>query len=153
PMAAYTQAARGDAQSFIPLENGLKVVSRHAQSLGYDGVVLFLDELILWLQAHMGDQDFVRDQVQRLVKLIESADSGRPVPIVSFISRQRDLSQLIGSDVAGADVQNLEQQVDYLAGRIDVVELEDSNLVEIIKHRVLAPRPGMEQARDDAFKL
>ncbi|MER7321721.1 PglY protein [Streptomyces albidoflavus] len=153
PMAAYTQAARGDAQSFIPLENGLKVISRHAQSLNYDGVVLFLDELILWLQAHMGDQDFVRDQVQRLVKLIESADSGRPVPIVSFISRQRDLSQLIGSDVAGADVQNLEQQVDYLAGRLDVVELEDSNLVEIIKHRVLAPRPGMEQARDDAFKI
>ncbi|MDO0926541.1 PglY protein [Streptomyces sp. TG1A-8] len=153
PMAAYTQAARGDAQSFIPLENGLKVISRHAKSLGYHGVVLFLDELILWLQAHMGDQDFVRDQVQRLVKLIESADSGRPVPLVSFISRQRDLSQLIGSDVAGADVQNLEQQVDYLAGRIDVVELEDSNLVEIIKHRVLAPRPGMEQARDDAFKI
>ncbi|MER7799885.1 PglY protein [Streptomyces parvulus] len=153
PMAAYTQAARGDAQSFIPLENGLKVISRHAKSLNYDGVVLFLDELILWLQAHMGDQDFVRDQVQRLVKLIESADSGRAVPIVSFVSRQRDLSQLIGSDVAGADVQNLEQQVDYLAGRLDVVELEDSNLVEIIKHRVLAPRPGMEQARDDAFKL
>ncbi|MEN3582592.1 PglY protein [Streptomyces sp. ZYX-F-203] len=153
PMAAYTQAARGDAHSFIPLENGLKVIARHAESLNYDGIVLFLDELILWLQAHMGDQDFVRDQVQRLVKLIESADSGRAVPIVSFISRQRDLSQLIGSDVAGADVQNLEQQVDYLAGRLDVVELEDSNLVEIIKHRVLAPRPGMEQARDDAFTL
>jgi hypothetical protein len=153
PMAAYAQAARGAKDSYIPLENGLKVVSRHAQSLGYDGVVLFLDELILWLQAHMGEQDFVRDQVQRLVKLIESADGNRPVPIVSFISRQRDLSQLIGADVAGADVQNLEQQIDYLAGRIDVVELEDSNLVEIIKHRVLAPRPGREQARDDAFRL
>lgn len=153
PMASYVQAARGDKDSFVPLENGLKIISRHAKTLGYDGIVLFLDELILWLQAHMGDQDFVRDQVQRLVKLIESGDSSRPVPIVSFISRQRDLSQLIGSDVAGADVQNLEQQIDYLAGRLDVVELEDSNLVEIIKHRVLAPRPGMEQARDDAFKL
>lgn len=153
PMAAYAQAARGDKDSFIPLENGLKVISRHAEDRGYDGVVLFLDELILWLQAHMGEQDFVRDQVQRLVKLIESGDGDRPVPIVSFISRQRDLSQLIGADVAGAEVQNLEQQIDYLAGRIDVVELEDSNLVEIIKHRVLAPRPGMEQARDDAFRL
>ncbi|MER5572087.1 PglY protein [Streptomyces massasporeus] len=153
PMAAYAQAARGDKDSFIPLENGLKVISRHAKDRGYDGVVLFLDELILWLQAHMGEQDFVRDQVQRLVKLIESGDGDRPVPIVSFISRQRDLSQLIGADVAGAEVQNLEQQIDYLAGRIDVVELEDSNLVEIIKHRVLAPRPGMEQARDDAFKI
>ncbi|CAG7628126.1 PglY protein [Actinacidiphila bryophytorum] len=151
PMAAYATGARGDKDAFLPLENGLAVVSRHAQSLGYDGIVLFLDELILWLQAHMGEQDFVRDQVQRLVKLIESGDSDRPVPIVSFISRQRDLSQLIGSDVAGAEVQNLEQQVQYLAGRIDVVDLEDSNLIEIIKHRVLSPKPGMESARESAF--
>ncbi|CAM5543666.1 hypothetical protein GCM10010329_27530 [Streptomyces spiroverticillatus] len=151
PMAAYATGARGDKDAFVPLENGLAVVSRHARLLGYDGIVLFLDELILWLQAHMGDQDFVRDQVQKLVKLIESGDSDRPVPIISFISRQRDLSQLIGSDVAGADVQNLEQQVEYLAGRIDVVDLEDSNLIEIIKHRVLAPKPGMEAARESAF--
>ncbi|MFJ7148433.1 PglY protein [Streptomyces sp. NPDC100445] len=153
PMAAYAQGARGDKDAFVPLENGLSVISRHAKSLGYDGIVLFLDELILWLQAHMGEQDFVRDQVQRLVKLIESGDTDRPVPIVSFISRQRDLSQLIGSDVAGAEVQNLEQQIEYLAGRIDVVNLEDSNLVEIIKRRVLEPKPGMEAARDEAFTL
>ncbi|MEU9730146.1 PglY protein [Streptomyces sp. NPDC048002] len=153
PMAAYAQGARGDKDAFVPLENGLSVISRHAKSLGYDGIVLFLDELILWLQAHMGEQDFVRDQVQRLVKLIESGDTDRPVPIVSFISRQRDLSQLIGSDVAGAEVQNLEQQIEYLAGRIDVVNLEDSNLVEIIKRRVLEPKPGMESARDEAFTL
>lgn len=151
PMAAYATGARGDKDAFVPLENGLAVISRHARGLGYDGIVLFLDELILWLQAHMGEQDFVRDQVQRLVKLIESGDSDRPVPIVSFISRQRDLSQLIGSDVAGAEVKNLEQQVQYLAGRLDVVDLEDSNLIEIIKHRVLAPKPGMETARASAF--
>ncbi|MFF0668830.1 hypothetical protein ACFYVE_11570 [Streptomyces tendae] len=152
-MAAYAQGMRGEASAFLPLENGLKVISRHAQSLGYTGVVLFLDELVLWLQAKMGNQDFVRDQVQRLVKLIESGDSGRPVPVVLFISRQRDLSQLIGSDVVGADVTNLEQQIEYLAERFNVVDLEDSNLVEIIKHRVLAPKAGMESVRDDAFKL
>jgi hypothetical protein len=149
PMASYAQGVRGEAGAYVPLENGLKVISRHAQSLGYTGVVLFLDELVLWLQAKMGEQDFVRDQVQRLVKLIESADSGRPVPIVSFISRQRDLSQLIGSDVVGADVENLEQQIEYLAERFDVVDLEDSNLIEIIKHRVLSPKPGMEAVRDE----
>ncbi|MCM2578709.1 PglY protein [Streptomyces meridianus] len=153
PMTAYATGARGAKDAFLPLENGLSVISRHAQSLGYDGIVLFLDELILWLQAHMGDQDFVRDQVQKLVKLIESGDSDRPVPIVSFISRQRDLSQLIGSDVAGAEVQNLEQQVDYLAGRLEVVDLEDSNLIAIIKERVLAAKPGMEAARDSAFEV
>ncbi|MER6847249.1 hypothetical protein AB0A81_36160 [Streptomyces flaveolus] len=70
-----------------------------------------------------------------------------------FISRQCELSQLIGSDVVGADVTNLEQQIEYLAERFNVVDLEDSNLVEIIKHRVLAPKAGMESVRDDAFKL
>ncbi|WP_130799453.1 PglY protein, partial [Streptomyces otsuchiensis] len=153
PLAAYAEGMRGEASAYLPLENGLKVISQHAQSLGYTGVVLFLDELVLWLQARMGDQDFVRDQVQRLVKLIESGDSARPVPIVSFISRQRDLSQLIGTDVVGADITNLESQIEYLAERFNVVDLEDSNLVEIIKHRVLAPKPGMESVRDDAFKL
>uniref|UniRef100_A0AAU2JUN2 PglY protein n=1 Tax=Streptomyces sp. NBC_00049 TaxID=2903617 RepID=A0AAU2JUN2_9ACTN len=153
PMSSYAQGVRGEAGAFVPLENGLKIISEHAQSLGYTGVVLFLDELVLWLQANMGRHDFVRSQVQQLVKLIESGDSGRPVPIVSFISRQRDLSQLIGTDVAGADVENLEQQIEYLAERFDVVDLEDSNLVEIIKHRVLAPKPGMESVRDDAFKI
>ncbi|WP_283843672.1 PglY protein [Kitasatospora humi] len=152
PMAAYAQGARGVQGAFLPLENGLSVISRHAESLGYHGIVLYLDELILWLQAHMGDQDFVRTQVQQMVKLIESGDSNRPVPIISFVSRQRDLSQLVGSDVAGADVQNLEQQVEYLAERFDVIELEDSNLVEIIKHRVLSPKPGMEGERDEAFR-
>ncbi|MFI0502538.1 hypothetical protein ACH3WN_06685 [Streptomyces albogriseolus] len=48
---------------------------------------------------------------------------------------------------------NLEQQIEYLAERFNVVDLEDSNLVEIIKHRMLAPKPGMESVRDDAFKL
>ncbi|WP_228901262.1 MULTISPECIES: hypothetical protein [unclassified Streptomyces] len=91
--------------------------------------------------------------MQRLVKLIESGDSGRPVPVVLFISRQRDLSQLIGSYVVGADVTNLKQQIEHPAERFNVVDLQDSYLVEIIKYRLLAPKAGMESVRDDAFKL
>ena len=34
---------------FVDLDTGLGVVSRHAKGLGYDAVVLYLDELILWL--------------------------------------------------------------------------------------------------------
>jgi hypothetical protein len=140
PMASYARGAQGDKNAFLPLENGLSVISRHAQSLGYDGLVLFLDELILWLQAHLTEKAMVNDEVSKLVKLIESGDTDRPVPIVSFISRQRDLSQLVGSDVVGSDVKNLEQQVGYLAGRFDVVSLEDRNLPAIIKERVLQPK-------------
>lgn len=140
PMSSYVRGAAGDAEAFIPLENGLVVISQHAKQLGYHGLILFLDELILWLQAHMSDQQFVNNQVSKLVKLIESGDAGRVLPIVSFISRQRDLSKLVGEDVTGADVKNLEAQVDYLAGRFDVINLEDRNLPAIIKERVLKPK-------------
>ncbi|GAA3850610.1 hypothetical protein GCM10022243_15580 [Saccharothrix violaceirubra] len=151
PMSSYARGASGDRDAFIPLENGLAVVSQHAKDLGYDGLVLFLDELILWLQAHMSDQQFVNTQVGKLVKLIESGVADRALPIVSFISRQRDLSKLVGEDVTGADVKNLESQVEYLAGRFDVVNLDDRNLIPIIKERVLKPKPGARAALDDAF--
>ncbi|GAB3489485.1 hypothetical protein FB471_3873 [Amycolatopsis cihanbeyliensis] len=151
PMASYASNKRGEKDAFLPLENGLSVISRHAKGLGYDGVVLFLDELILWLQAHLSRRDFVNDQVSKLVKLIESGDTDRPVPIISLISRQRDLTQLIGADVLGADVKNLEQQVQYLAERFDTISLEDRNLPAIIKERVLKPLPGKESELDAAF--
>ena len=34
---------------WLPLDDGLAVIASHAMSLGYDGVVLLLDELVLWL--------------------------------------------------------------------------------------------------------
>lgn len=151
PMSSYQRGASGDDRAFIPLEDGLSVISRHARDLGYDGLILFLDELILWLQAKMTDQKFVNEQVQKLVKLIESGNAERAVPIVSFISRQRDLSQLVGDDIAGKDVKNLEAQVHYLAERFDTVSLEDRNLPAIIKERVLKPLPGGREILDGAF--
>ncbi|MGH4016923.1 MAG: PglY protein, partial [Pseudonocardiaceae bacterium] len=150
PMSAYARGASGDKDAFIPLEDGLSVISRHAEALGYDGLILFLDELILWLQAHLSDQQFVNTQVSKLVKLIESGEADRAVPIVSFISRQRDLSQLVGQDVVGSDVKNLEAQVQYLAGRFDTVTLEDRNLPAIIKERVLTPRSAEARTALDA---
>ncbi|GAA5105296.1 PglY protein [Haloechinothrix salitolerans] len=145
PLSAYASAKQGEAEAFLPLENGLAVISQHAKQLGYDGIVLFLDELILWLQAHLSRREFVNDQVSKLVKLIESGDTNRPVPIVSLISRQRDLTQLVGSDV-----KNLEQQVQYLAERFDTISLEDRNLPAIIKERVLKPRSDDARAQLDA---
>ncbi|MDQ7809056.1 PglY protein [Amycolatopsis sp. A133] len=152
PMTAYIRGATGDANAFIPLEDGLSVISRHARDLGYDGLLLFLDELILWLQSHMADQEFVNTQVSKLVKLIESGNADRALPIVSFISRQRDLSKLVGEDVTGADVKNLEAQVQYLAERFDIISLEDRNLPAIIKERVLKPKtPQAKTALESAF--
>ncbi|MFF0047825.1 hypothetical protein [Streptomyces sp. NPDC005498] len=151
PMKSYADSIRGDAAAYVSLDDGLSAISVHAQSIGYDGVVLFLDELILWLQARMRERTFVNDEIQKLVKLIESSNPDRPVPIVSFISRQRDLSQLVGSDILGSDVQNMEHALEYLKERFTVVDLEDRNLPEIIKERVLKPRPGQQSVLDTAF--
>ncbi|SFD43794.1 hypothetical protein [Streptomyces aidingensis] len=151
PMKSYANSVRGDAAAYVPLENGLAAMSRHAASLGYDGLVLFLDELILWLQAHMRDRTFVNDEIMKLVKLIESGEADRPVPVISFVSRQRDLSQLIGADILGSDVKNMEKALEYLEERFTLINLEDRNLPEIIKERVLKPRPGREQALESAF--
>ncbi|MBT2411744.1 hypothetical protein J7I94_14400 [Streptomyces sp. ISL-12] len=151
PMRSYAESVRGDAAKYLPLEDGLDAISRHAKSLGYDALVLFLDELVLWLQANMRDRSFVNSEIQKLVKLITSGETDRPAPIVSFISRQRDLSQLVGSDVLGSDVKAMEQALEYLNERFDTVDLEDRNLPEIIKERVLKPLPGKEPVLESAF--
>jgi len=151
PMKSYANRAAGDATAYVPLDDGLSEISKHARALGYDGVVLFLDELILWLQARMRERTWVNEEIQKLVKLIESDNADRPVPIVSFISRQRDLSQLVGKDILGSDVQNMESALEYLKERFTVISLEDRNLPEIIKGRVLKPRPGQEAVLEGAF--
>ena len=46
--SAYRSLA-GDGESFVSLDDGLSIMTRHAQALGYDAVILFLDELVLWL--------------------------------------------------------------------------------------------------------
>ena len=36
--------------------------AKHAASLGYDALILFLDELILWLASHAADLEFVQQE-------------------------------------------------------------------------------------------
>lgn len=139
-LSSYRTSVHGDREAFLPLETGLAVMSEHAHELGYDGVVLFLDELVLWLSSHLADLVFVNTEANKLVKLVESADRHRPVPIVSFIARQRDISELVGSDVVGSEVSSLEDTMKYLERSFDTISLADNNLPEIARERVLKPR-------------
>ena len=136
---------------FVDLDTGLGVVSRHAQGLGYDGVVLYLDELILWLAGRSGDLPFVGQEVQKLVKLKEAQDAERAIPIVSFIARQRDLSEFLGAEAQGAIRAQLSRNLSHHEGRFERVSLADSNLPAIVKHRVVRPRDGAsaEKLADD----
>ena len=114
---ADVAAARGEA--FVDLDTGLAIMSHHAKRLGYDAVVLFLDELILWLATRAGDVDFVSAEGAKLSKLVEAQRADRPIPIISFVARQRDLRELIGEHQAGALEVRFIDTLKYWEARFD----------------------------------
>ncbi|MDE8345040.1 MAG: phage resistance protein [Acidocella sp.] len=150
---SYHNVAAGQDEAYLDLDKGLAVISQHAQALGYDGLILFLDELILWLASHAADLSFIHHETQKLVKLVESQNANRPIPIVSFVARQRDLRKLIGDTVPGAQKLNFDDSVDWSDGRFGVVKLEDRNLPMIANKRVLKARSqAARQELDAAFE-
>jgi len=150
--SSYHNVAAGQDEAYLDLDKGLAVISQHAQSLGYHAVILFLDELILWLASHAADLNFIHHETQKLVKLVESQNANRPIPLISFVARQRDLRKLIGDTVPGAQRLNFDDSVDWSEGRFNVIKLEDRNLPLIANKRILKPRsPAARQELDAAF--
>lgn len=139
---------------FVDLDTGLGVMSRHAKSLGFDAIVLYLDELVLWLAGNSSDLPFVGREVQKMVKLKEAQDADRAIPIVSFIARQRDLSQFLGEQAQGAVRNELSRNLSHHEGRFETVTLADSNLPTIVAHRVVRPKDksAAEKLADDFAK-
>ena len=137
--ASYASVAATQGAAFVSFDTGLAIMSRHAQALGYDAVILFLDELILWLATRAGNVEFVNVEGSKLSKLVEAQDADRPVPIISLVARQRDLRELIGEHHPGADQARFEDTLKYFEARFDKISLEDRNLPEIASKRLLAP--------------
>ena len=149
---SYQTAAGVQGESFLPLDQGLAVLSKHARDLGYDAVILFLDELILWLASRAADLAFVSSEGAKLSKLVEAQHADRPVPLVSFVARQRDLRELVGENLAGSLQLQFSDALKYWEARFEKIRLEDRNLPVIAERRVL--RPVDERARaeiDGAF--
>jgi hypothetical protein len=149
-LSAYREVARTDAGAFVTLSEGLGAVSRHAKELGYDGIVLFLDELILWLATQIADTRFVQEEGRKIAALREAPRAERPVPIASFVARQRDLRQLVGEHVPGAEHLAFEDTLSWWEGRFDTITLEDRNLHAIAERRVLKPKDEQAKAEIDA---
>lgn len=144
--------AAGGEESFVPLDEGLVVMSRHARDLGYDALVLFLDELILWLASHAADLEFVNREGQKVAKLVEAMEADRAIPIVSFIARQRDLRELVGDHLPGAQQLGFADVLDWWEARFDEITLEDRNLPAIVERRLLRPRSEAARRQiDEAF--
>ncbi len=137
--ASYGRVAAGQREAFVSLDEGLSIMSGHARRLGYDAVVLFLDELILWLATRAADVNFVASEGQKLVKLVEAQLSDRPIPLVSFVARQRDLRDLVGDNLAGALQLQFADVLKHWEARFHRITLEDRNLPVIARKRLLNP--------------
>ena len=137
---SYRDVALGSSEAFVPLDEGLAIISSHARDLGYDALVLFLDELILWLATHAADLKFLNTEGPKVSKLVEAQAAGRPIPIVSFVARQRDLRELVGEQVTGAEQLGFADVLQWWEARFERITLEDRNLPEIASRRMLRPR-------------
>jgi hypothetical protein len=155
--SAYRTLA-GSGESFVSLDDGLSIMSRHAKALGYDAVILFLDELVLWLASHAADVNFVSREGTKLVKLVEATNADRPIPLVSFVARQRDLRDLVGENLAGSVQVQFSDVLKHWEARFHRITLEDRNLPAIAERRVLRPideaaRQTLQGTFDDVMKM
>jgi hypothetical protein len=83
-LPGFRDAMRGAATGYVDFDTGLAEFARHAHDRGADALILFLDELILWLGSRIADEAFVEREGQKLIKLIEYTTT-RPIPIVSIV--------------------------------------------------------------------
>ncbi len=151
--SSYKTVAEGGGEAFVPIDDGLAIMSQHAAALGYDAVILFLDEMILWLATHAADFTFVSSEGAKLSKLVEAQRADRPIPLVSFVARQRDLRDLVGENLAGALQLGFADVLKWWEARFDRITLEDRNLPAIAEKRVLRPRSeAARQTLDAAFE-
>ncbi|WP_136709617.1 DUF6079 family protein [Agromyces sp. H66] len=131
---SYTHAGQ-----WLDISTGLERMTEHAKSLGYDGIVLFLDELVLWLGQHLSDSAFIQEETSKVAKLVETGVSSLPIPIVSFVARQRDLKDFLGDSIDGAQQQAIGQSFQWWEDRFERIELKAADLPKIVKQRLLAP--------------
>ena len=145
---SYTRQA-----GYVDLDTGLAAISQHAKDLGYSAVVLFLDELVLWLAFSVQDKEFFGRESQKLTKLVESSTGVRAIPLISFVARQMDLRRWFAdAGASGADQEMLDRAFRHQEGRFSTLALGDDNLPYVANRRLLRPRDeGAEQALGAAF--
>ncbi|MFJ2716739.1 DUF6079 family protein [Streptomyces sp. NPDC087437] len=139
-LPGFAKNAAEDEHGFISLDAGLSVIAEHSKALGYDGLILFMDELILWLATLIHDQKFVAREAGKITNFVEGGDARRAVPVISFIARQRDLRELVGEEVSGAAEASIQDTLNLASGRFDKITLEDRNLPQVAHARLLRPK-------------
>lgn len=145
-------SAYATTSPWLGMAEGLKVISEHAKTLGYDGVIFYLDELILWLMFMIPTRAEFNKEAQKLTLLVEN-EFGAALPMVFFIARQFDLSTWQDTSIeSGADLEARQQAFNHQGGRFHTIVLGDKNLPQIANRRLLQPRSAQAKMQlDEAF--
>lgn len=139
--------------TYLPFEQGVVELTRHAKALGYDAIVLFLDELVLWLATKAGNREALQTEMGKFGKLAEGQAADQAVPIISFAARQRDIGEMVGEQYAGDASEAVRNSLKWWEGRFNTIKLPDKDLPAIIEKRVVHPKNGAaKQALDQAFE-
>ena len=149
PFQRYARAVRADQESYIPLDEGLSVISKHAKNvLGYDAIVLLLDELVLWLAGYIGDHDEGQHARRRRSPSSSSppSTSGPPRSSASCPA-SATCATWSAKAAAGDEVTSLFDTLKYWDGRFDHITLDDRNLPAIVHERLLQAQGRRRQGR------
>jgi hypothetical protein len=114
---------------------GLKRMAEHAKAQGFGGVVLMIDEFLLWLAEKSG-QEFVAE-INNLNVIVDHNTGQRPAPIFVFVARQRNLQEFFPDLV---DESKIHEHLDHHAKRFEITKLQDVELRHIVRGRVLRPK-------------
>ncbi|MGI5187642.1 DUF6079 family protein [Promicromonospora sp. CA-289599] len=131
--------------TWLDMSSGLRAMTEHAKGLGYEGIVLFLDELVLWLAGHLRDSTFLQSETSKVAKLVETGTGLLAVPVVSFVARQRDLKDFVGGGSVGAEQVAIGDSFQWWEDRFDKITLAAADLPQIVHRRLL--QPVSEEAR------
>lgn len=120
---------------------GIRRMGAHAKEQGFGGIVLMIDEFLLWLAEKSG-QEFVRE-INDLNVVVDHNTGQRPAPVFVFVARQRNLQEFFPDLV---DESKIHEHIDHHAKRFELTRLQDVELRHIVKGRVLRPKLPVEVA-------
>jgi hypothetical protein len=118
---------------------GLQGLAAHVKAQGFGGLVLLIDEFLLWLREKSGPE--FEAAINRLNSIVDHADGARPIPVYAFVARQRNIQEFFPDMV---EEQHLHEHLGHHAKRFEVTNLEDVELRHVCKGRVLKRRPENE---------
>ncbi|MBI2893932.1 MAG: hypothetical protein HYY06_10300 [Deltaproteobacteria bacterium] len=114
---------------------GLHRLTKHAKDQGFGGVVLMIDELLLWL-SEKSKEEFARE-INDLAVLVDHNTGQRAVPLFVFVARQRNIKDFFPDLV---DESRIHEHLEHHLKRFDETRLQDMELRHVVKGRVLKPR-------------